>query len=450
MKKSNMSGWKDVFSFTLVQTLKSKSFIVSFFILLIISIGTIPVISMLTNDESEATKSLIQKVYVKDETKLSDSGFLPTIEEENYRHIQFVPLTEDYDALLKKIDQEETTSVILDVTATEGSKYELHFTKSSNGEVSKSDTKHLGSFVEEAFHEYLMSVTGVTKEQVDFIHMETLTKVTAADVNGNEVIKESTKITEAQYWFIYGLFFILLMIINMASSQIASSIASDKSTRVVEYLLISVKPLALMVGKILAMLVAVVGQTVLMIIGIVVSNQVTTSVFSNGGESLLEKYLPTSIFSSLSFVNIAICVVVIALGLMFCGTLAGLAGATVSKIEELGEGMTLFMIVNMVGAYIGLGAAIALMGSGMSGYVVFALLLPISSPYILPGAILVGKVSLPMAAGAIGLQVIAIVLLVRFVAKVYETLILHNGSTISFKALIKIAKSLKKEVKSNE
>lgn len=446
MKKSSLTGWKDVFSFTLAQTIKSKSYLVSFLIMLIIAIGVMPIISMINNDE-EPKKSYIEKVYVNDESKLSDSGFLPTIEDENYQHIQFVTLNEDYDALLKRIDQEETTSVVLNITYNPIGEYKLHFTKSSNGQVSKNETKMLGNLVQESFHTYVMDATAVTEDQLKFIYSETLTKVTATDVEGNEVIKEDTRISQAQYWFIYGLFFFILMIINTSSSLIATSIASDKSTRVVEYLLITVKPLALMIGKILAMLVAVIGQMSVLIICVVLSNQVTASVFSSGGESLLEKYLPSSIFASLNILNIIICLVVIALGLTFCGTLAGLAGATVSKLEELNEGMTLFMVVNMVGAYIGLGAAVALMGSGMNAYVIFALLFPISSPYILPGAILIGNVSLPIAAGAIVLQMIATVLLLRFVANVYETLILHNGNTISFKALIKIWKSLKKEAK---
>lgn len=450
MKKNSLSGWKDVFTFTLIQTLKSKSFLVSFLIMLIISVGAMPVLSIVLKDKDEqASKSLIETVYVKDETHLSDTGFLPVLEDEYYRHITFLPLTEDYDQLLERIDNKETTSVVLDVTNANGY-FSLHFTKSSNGEVTKSDTQTLGALVEEKFREYLLEATGVTQEQLDFIHLQTSTMVTAADVNGNEILEEDTTITEAQYWFIYGIFFVVMMVTNLASTQIASSIASDKSTRVVEYLLTSVKPLALMLGKIMAMLVAVVGQTLVLILAILVSNKVTTSMFMNGEVSLIEKYLPAELLSSLNILNIIICLLVIALGLMFCGTLAGLAGATVSKIEELNEGMTLFMVVNMVGAYIGIIAAGTLMGAGMNGFVTFALLLPISSPYLLPGAILVGKVSLPMAAGAIALQILCIILLLRFVAKIYETLILHNGNTVSPKALIKMAKLAKKEGIANE
>ena len=47
------------------------------------------------------------------------------------------------------------------------------------------------------------------------------------------------------------------MITIMASSKIATSIVMEKSSKVIEQLLISVKPLAIVVGKTLATLVAV-------------------------------------------------------------------------------------------------------------------------------------------------------------------------------------------------
>ena len=82
----------------------------------------------------------------------------------------------------------------------------------------------------------------------------------------------------------------------------------------------------------------------------------------------------------------------------------------------------------------------ALMGNGVNTFVVFALLFPLSSPFILPGAILVGKASLLIIGIAIVLQGASIALLFRFVAKVYETLILHNGNTIKLKQLFQISK----------
>lgn len=47
--KNKLSGWKDVFSFTLTQTLKSKPFIVSFVIMMVLALVASPVMSMISD-----------------------------------------------------------------------------------------------------------------------------------------------------------------------------------------------------------------------------------------------------------------------------------------------------------------------------------------------------------------------------------------------------------------
>jgi len=89
-----------------------------------------------------------------------------------------------------------------------------------------------------------------------------------------------------------------------------------------------------------------------------------------------------------------------------------------------------------------MGAAGVLMASGTNGFVTFALLFPLSSPFLLPGAMFVGKVSVGLSILSIVFLVIFMILLFKFVAKVYETLILHNGSRIGLKELVKISKNV--------
>ena len=73
-------------------------------------------------------------------------------------------------------------------------------------------------------------------------------------------------------------------------------------------------------------------------------------------------------------INILICFLLIILGMIFYATLAGLAGATVSRIEEMTEGLTLFTFTNLIGVYTALGAANVLMGPGINGFVIFSFL----------------------------------------------------------------------------
>lgn len=443
MKKSNITGWKDVFAFTLIQTLKSKAFIISYVIFLVMSLVSMPIITMITRggEKDDMGPSPVKKVYVNNETTLPHMNFKEVLKDSRFSHISFDVMKEDYDAISQRIEGKEKDSIILTIAEDKGN-YSLSFVKASDGPVKNSSMTLLSDSISHEFETFKMNALGVDEKQLSIIHAEVNSKVSMADIDGVEIIKEDTSISNSEYWFIYGILFVIMMVNIMASTQIASSIVTEKSTRIVEYLLTSVKPLAIMVGKIIGMLTAVLFQVVSILIILGISNIIAKGLSFSNGESLLSQYLPRDIFQNLNLGNILLCLVLIILGMIFYAVLAGLAGATVSRIEEMNEGLTLFTITNLIGVYIGLAASTMLMSKGINGFVIFSFLFPLSSPFLLPGAILIGKVSYPMVAAALILQVVFIVLLFGFVAKVYEALILHNGNKVKLKDLIKLSKTL--------
>lgn len=443
MKKSNVSGWKGVFSFTLVQTLKSKAYIISYVLLLVLMLISMPIANMIASGGTEEadTPSLVKKVYVYNETTLPNMNFSELLKNAAMSHIVFETTSEEYDVVAERIEEVENEAVILTITESEGM-YSLNFVKASNDRIKKRSMQLLGDAVGQQFVMFRINTLGITDAQTAMLHAEVNTKVSMADIKGTPLIKEDTSISFSEYWFIYGILFIVLMVNVMASTQIATSIVTEKSTRVVEYLLISVKPLALMVGKVIAMLTAVLIQMLSMAVMLLISNVIATKLLAGNTESIVAQYIPKNIFQNLNVINIVVCFILIILGMVFYATLAGLTGATVSRLEELGEGLMLFTLTNLVGAYIGMGAAATLMGAGINGFIIFSFIFPLSSPFVLPGALLIGKASLPIAAAAIALQAVFIVLLFRFIAKVYETLILHNGNKIKVGELIKLSKTV--------
>lgn len=441
MNKSSISGWKDVLSFTFLQTMKSKSFIVSYVIFILIATLSIPVISLLTSNGTNKgdQPSPIQKVYVDNRTDLPEMDFTELQNTNTFRNTAAVTMSEDYDTVSKRIEDSENTSVILTISNTDGV-YSLSFVKASSGPVGEGALSALGNELSKQFEANKIKALGITSDQVAMLNAKVDTKVTLLDTDGNPVVKENTTITFSEYWFIYGLWFIVFMVNSIASAQIATSIVTEKSTRVMEYLLISVKPLALIIGKIIAMLSAALLEMVSLVVMVFLSSKVSAAVISGGGEDILSKYLPSNVFDNLNLFNIIMCIAFVLLGLIFYATLAGLAGSTVSRLEELQEGLTLFTFTSIIGAYIGIAAIGTLMGAGNNPFVTFAFLFPLSSPFLIPGALLVGKVSLPIAAGSFALLIVSNILLLRFTAKVFETLILHTGNKIKIKDLVKISK----------
>lgn len=441
MKKSSIAGWKDVFTFTLKQTLKSKAFIVSYVIMVALAVISMPIMNMLTSGATKTTNAVspIKKIYINNETTLPDINITGIRKDKNFSNVAIAKMSETYDTVSNRIETQENESVILTISDQEGI-YTLSFVKASKGSVGKGSLQRLGDAVAAEFKSFRINTLGITQDQLTMLNAPVSTVVSLADANGVPIVKVNTSITPTEYGFIYGILFVTLMVSMMASTQIATSIVTEKSTRVIEYLMISIKPLALIVGKVLAMLIAVLLQLGSMVVMIFASNIVITNFVSDNKTNMLAKYLPSNIFQNLNIMNILSCLVLMALGFVFYSILAGLAGATVSKLEEIQEGLMLFTLTSIVGAYMGLGAASALMASGENAYVHFTMIFPLSSPFILPGALLIGKASLGTVAIATVLQIVFIILLFLFVAKVFETLILHNGSKIKPNELIKIFK----------
>ena len=309
--KNKFTGWKDVFVFTLTQALKSRAYQVSLMVLLILALVSMPLISLITSrgQEDENAPSPIQKVYVDNESDFSDIEFTEILADHRMSHIQFETMQEDYDVVSERIEEEENDSVILSITDGEGA-YTLHFVKASKGPVSDNSIQLLGDMVAQQFEKLKLDSLNMTEEQIAMIYAGVNSWVSVTDDSGAAIVKEDTSITFSEYWVIYGILFVVLMISMMASTQIATSIVTEKSTRVIEYLLTSVKPLALMVGKTLAMLTATIIQMGSMFIALFISNSLSGQFSSTGDQSVIGKYVPGNLFENLNTANIILCILV--------------------------------------------------------------------------------------------------------------------------------------------
>lgn len=441
--KNRLTGWRDVFAFTFRQTIKSKAYTGTLIFLVIFGLLSMPLLNLILGNSAGSSQGSITKVYILNETGLSGLTLSGLKAQEGYQalEIEQVSASDTFDSVAAQIQEEETSAVLIRLqTSADGDWIEVY--RSSDGPVKQQELGQFAEKVQRCFQLEKLQLLGLTNDQIQEATTQLSLGTYRSDETGAEIILEDTSITTSEYWFMYALLFIVLMVSTLAASQIATSIVSDKSSKVVEFLLTSIRPLAIIVGKVLSMLFAVILQLLGVAAAAVVSSKLSEFWFPEAGNPLGELLSP-DILSNLKPVNLLLCLVMVFLGLIFYATLAGLAGATVSRIEEVGEGQMLFTIADLIGAYVGIGAASTLMGTGVNGFVTFAFLFPLSSPYILPGAILTGRAGIALTAGAVVLELIAVILLFLFVARVYEVLILHNGERIRLKELLRIFKSAK-------
>lgn len=446
--KSNYIGWKNVFCFSLIQGLKEKSFRWLLIITCIILIFFVPVRTLLeSNNKGEESLSEISSFTVYDETGLS-INYENCLEDDRYINVKIVTQPEmSFEEHTKVLEEsKDSTELIVHITYEEEGYFNLTFVKAGNGVLSDNDAGKASEDFQDYFMKAKLNATDVTEEQLAFLNQDVNISVTSASETG-EVISEEADgegISFTEYFILLGGIMIVTLIISFSGGNIATSVVTEKSTKVVEYLMINIRPMALLIGKILASLLLVMIQFAAMGISYVLSVVINNIIFSTGEVQVPSEGDISGIVEGMAGINplhILLALLMVIVGILFYGILAGLAGASVSKMEEITEGMKLFQIVMVAGAYLSIALCIMeIMGSSGDIFHNFCCLFPLSSPFVIPAYLLIGKVNIGIALISTVLMCILTALLLSFTATVYESMIFYQGKTLKLKDIIQIAK----------
>lgn len=442
MKKSDFAGFSYVFKFTLRQTLKQKSFIVAFVIMLIVAIGAFPVIAIVQKKDGDSSdSSSVEKLYVINETNISE---LPIELENKNIHIKSVFSGEDYSEedvnnFYNTVDENNENAVILRARMDlESGGYIFDMYYPENSKVSEDDVYSLGTELEDWFSEYKVQILNIDKD--------TLMKVTAGvttdvmDIDEFRKSDEVSTISLTQFSVVYVMLVLFYMIIVMSASLVANKVVEEKANRIVEYLMTTVRPMALMFGKIMAMLVATVGQVLIISGAAVLSKNITDTVIGNGASPDGKSVIPFDVLTGLDVKGYAICILILIIGMIMYGMLSALFAASVSRMEDLQQGMKVYSMIILIAFLMSFAAVNTMVNVGVNGFVDFCVYFPLTSVMVLPGMIIIGKVNLVMVAVSAVIMVVFAVVLLRFVASVYENVIVMNGNPIGVKEMITMVK----------
>ena len=150
---------------------------------------------------------------------------------------------------------------------------------------------------------------------------------------------------------------------------------------------------------------------------------------------MLESVIGTQTIGNISVAGCIVSIFIFIMGFLLFGLIAGLAGAAVSKIENIGEGMKLYSILLIVCAY----AALFIPMFGEKN--VFLELFPLTSIFMLPGELIFGGVKWWIVIVAVILLALSVLVMLAFVAGVYENMIFYNGETLKVREIIAMFKT---------
>lgn len=216
----------------------------------------------------------------------------------------------------------------------------------------------------------------------------------------------------------YLVAFILYMVITLYGINVMRSVVTEKSNRVVELLVASTKPRAMMAGKILGVGGAGLAQVALWFVvgGVALAYRgAILDAIGAGGSA--------GAFPALSVGQIAVVIAYFVLGYLFYSTMYAAIGATVSNEQDSQQAqmpITMFLVMGIV-------MMTAITGDPRGSTSALLTQIPFWSPMLMPLRYLLGGATAGELFMSLGILVVSIVIVTRLAAKIYRVGILMYG-----------------------
>lgn len=455
--KNRFAGFTSVFKFAYAQSVKTKAFVITMVVLCVVALAALPVITAFSqgdDSEKDETKAhIIGDVYIEDnvfEGKLADKLVEKLKLSEDYKDKELIiAAAENHEETYNTVTASESGDVLVqidynsDATAMDyGFNYVVYYGENTDELDEASDS--LAFYIDELHETILAELFLKDQSGAELVTYSYTMEVMQVDKEG-EIVPEEGFLEMSEYWVTYAFIMVGIFAISIVGSKVSEQIVTEKSSKVIEYIMTSIKPMALITGKVMASIAVVLTMIVAVFAAFLCSIPLNGVLFPTEDGSMvvpevLQYLIDGEVMAGANVFNIIIALIIMILGFVFYGFIAGIAGATVSKVEEMAEGVKMFTFAMIIGAYLCLAYVVsASMGAGDWG--VFSnviYLFPLTSVFILPAYLLLGKVSVAIALIGIAIMIICILLLMIFVSGIYEYLIYYNGSPLKFKDLIGI------------
>ena len=232
--------------------------------------------------------------------------------------------------------------------------------------------------------------------------------------------------------YVLGIVIVMLMFfaIYYYGYGVSMSIATEKTSRVMETLVVSAKPSRILIGKCLAM--GALG--LLQMAGVMLFAALCYHFLIPDNFTLMG--MPLSL-SSFTLTRAVIILAYFVLGYALYAVMNAVCGASVSKIEDINSAMMPVVLIAMISFYLGYFTAIS--GSGTDSLLQqIAIYVPFCSPFIVPFKILNGDVATMDLILSLAALVVAIVLITALSIRIYTASVLHYGSRIKLKDMFKL------------
>lgn len=422
---------KDVYLFTLKQCAKGKGFIVSVIIipLIICLIGiAVSVFSAGADKETDESDSTLERLYITNESDIT------------YMNFDYFGLTECIVGESVPKDEKKALNVIIKNSeeADEENGYIVNVNVPEWSELTEDDAEgivgYMADYVDKLKKVSVLAAdsnnAGKEPELMMVLNPVNVEYVSEGDENSN---------MGASLFYMLGPMLIVFILYFMCLSygqSIGKSVISEKVSKLIEMLLITVKPTELISGKILAMATYAIIQMGMWILGLVsgigIGHLIAKMInpdYTNIIFEIIKIMQESNDGTAFSLLAVVLSILTLFLGFLFMCVFAGLVSSPVSKAEELSSGFAIYQIVIVISFFV---AYFLPMGGKIDPIIDKVIhIIPFTAVFMLPGDILVGKISPASGLLYVGILIVCTVLMALYTSKVYKAQIFYNGSGVN-------------------
>ncbi|MBQ9079772.1 MAG: ABC transporter permease [Clostridia bacterium] len=435
MKKNYFRGCGKVFNFTLSRSLGTKSYIALTLILAILLFGTVFAVTLVPQlpdsttpapDGAQNTLTPLSRVIVCDSTVDNGSvSWLYSIADGVT--VSAAPSLEAADTLA------DAYTLIVAVSADEAG-YAINVLTTDDSLLTPYDRTVYADLVGEAFRGELLRRAGV-----DASLLEDNTTVTPSVVGGSD---ESISADGADEDAFSGLrelvamvvsflvIFVMYFMILFYGQSAANSVMMEKTSKLMDFFLVSVNPGAMILGKVLASALAAIIQVSVWLL--------SAAGGWWGGRLAVKLLVPNAADSDFSAMlalleglftpgGIIIAILTIVAGFLLYCSLASIGGALASKPEDLSSTNGIFAMVLVASFLLSLYAG-STSEMGMISSASWLIYLPFTAILVTPGRALSGSITLLEGGISVAL-ILLFAFIVMFIAgKIYSLMSFYRGN----------------------
>lgn len=430
MNKKMLKGWKDVFSFTFSQTLKGKGFYASTVGIGILLIGILVAIhvAVAVSGKSDQEPSKVSTVHIVNNSDLTQVDFsdFSLIVGDKYKKVSIQVEEKTTKELLKELSDEKGTDLVVEIT-NEKDTYYLNGMIPVESVLKKKDARGLLDQLTILLQKNKISSTSIEPEKLTVLLAPVQIQIAKV---GEENQSDGEIIVKMILPMIISFF--LYMMAMAYGQSISKAMIAEKNSKIIELLLTSIKPYAIILGKMLAMVSVALLQMFIWIgcifIGLFAGDYVGKQIdseFNNVIFGTFKMLRDSGAKNAFTVETVVLAVIILMVGFIFICSIAGLVGAASSKPEDLAVNMTYFTMPVLIGFF----AAYFMPMAGAAPSVVKLLtFIPVTAPFLAPSELLVGNMNMLEAGLVLLVLLISCGVLVYFAGKTYRNKVFYNNT----------------------